>query len=57
MFERFYRSPQARSDTPGHGLGLAIVRELVHLNGGAIELESAPGRGACFRVTFPRREG
>ena len=57
VFERFYRSPQARSDTLGHGLGLAIVRELVHLNGGAIELESAPGQGACFRVTFPRREG
>lgn len=56
VFERFYRSPKARSDTPGHGLGLAIVQELVRLNGGAIELESAPGRGACFRVTLPRCE-
>ncbi len=54
VFERFYRSPRARSDASGHGLGLAIVRELVRLNGGAIRLESAPGRGACFRVTFPR---
>ena len=37
----------------GTGLGMAITRSLVEQMGGAIALESAPGRGTCVRVTLP----
>ena len=37
----------------GSGLGLTIVKNLVSQNGGDISVESAPGKGTCFRVTLP----
>jgi two-component system OmpR family sensor kinase len=52
LFERFYRSAAARQ-TSGTGLGLAIARTIVEEHGGAIDVTSAPGQGATFRVTLP----
>ena len=37
----------------GTGLGLAIAQRHVTLMGGTLELESAPGQGACFAFTLP----
>jgi two-component system, OmpR family, sensor kinase len=54
VFERFYRADQARTRaTGGTGLGLAIVSALVMAHGGTVALDTAPGRGATFRVALP----
>ncbi|GAA2086409.1 sensor histidine kinase [Actinomadura alba] len=53
VFERFYRADQARGGDGGTGLGLAIVAALVRAHGGLIELETAPGEGAIFRIVLP----
>ncbi|MET8765220.1 HAMP domain-containing sensor histidine kinase [Lentzea sp. NPDC004782] len=49
VFERFYRADSARGPG-GTGLGLAIVAALVAAHGWRIELDTAPGEGAVFRV-------
>lgn len=54
VFDRFYRIDKARArETGGVGLGLALARSAVDLNGGRIELESEPGKGSTFRVVLP----
>lgn len=51
VFERFYRVDPARArGRGGTGLGLAIVQRIIELHGGRVEVESAPGRGSCFRI-------
>ena len=54
VFERFYRVDKARSvELGGTGLGLAIVKHLVRIQGGKITVESKPGEGTCFKITWP----
>jgi signal transduction histidine kinase len=53
LFRRFYQSPASRSAGNGAGLGLAIVERVVHLHGGTVGVESAPGLGAKFSFTVP----
>ena len=52
--ERFYRVDKTRSrELGGTGLGLSIVKHLMQAHGGAMEIESAPGRGATVILRFP----
>jgi signal transduction histidine kinase len=54
IFERFFRADPSRyADTPHAGLGLAIVKSYVDLLGGTIAVESTPGVGTTFRVSWP----
>jgi signal transduction histidine kinase len=54
VFERFQRVEGARSrSNEGSGIGLALVRDLVELQGGAIAVDSTPGQGSAFIVTLP----
>jgi two-component system sensor histidine kinase MprB len=52
VFDRFYRSPSARS-LPGSGLGLAIVRQVAEGHEAAVSAENAEGGGARLRLRFP----
>jgi signal transduction histidine kinase len=54
IFERFYRGEKSRSqDYSGLGIGLAIVKELVYMQNGNIEVESETNKGSKFTVKFP----
>jgi len=54
IFDRFYRVDKGRSrDMGGVGLGLAITRWAVEINGGRIEVESEEGEGSTFRIILP----
>jgi K+-sensing histidine kinase KdpD len=51
IFEPFYRAPGAPAGQ-GSGLGLAIARGFVEANGGEVGVESLPGQGSSFVVSF-----
>jgi two-component system, OmpR family, sensor histidine kinase BaeS len=53
VFDRFWRGPDVRQ-TSGSGVGLAVVRELVHAHNGQVTVASEEGHGTTFVVTFPR---
>jgi signal transduction histidine kinase len=58
IFEKFYRASEARRvEARGLGLGLALVKQLVEVHQGRVEVQSAPGEGSTFRIVLPILEG
>ncbi|WP_298789028.1 HAMP domain-containing sensor histidine kinase [uncultured Marinococcus sp.] len=55
IWERFYKEDDSRSGAAGKGfgLGLTIVKQLVHLHGGTIDVKSEIGKGTVFYIYFP----
>ncbi|MBC3984348.1 sensor histidine kinase [Streptomyces sp. AC536] len=53
--EEIFQRGWSTKAVPGHGLGLAIVRQTVHRNGGTITLGRSPRGGAEFTVRLPLR--
>lgn len=52
IFEKFYQGDPSRR-AEGNGLGLALVKRIVELCRGSVEVRSSPGEGAAFVVTLP----
>ena len=54
VFDRFYRVDPSRDRvTGGAGLGLTIVKRLVEVHGGVIDVTSQPGEGTTFTFRIP----
>ena len=52
VFDRFYRADSSGS-IPGTGLGMSIVKELMALHGGDVEVDSQPGLGTVATLWLP----
>jgi signal transduction histidine kinase len=54
LFDPFYRGRRAiDAQVRGNGLGLSLVKRIAEAHGGRVDLESAPGSGATFRLVVP----
>src|SRR5262249_50984916 len=54
IFEKFYRvGDPLVHNTKGSGLGLSLVRHIVHAHGGEVSVDSTPGRGSKFTIALP----
>lgn len=56
IFEMF-KTLRPRDRVEGSGMGLAIAKKIVELNGGELTVDSEPGRGAVFRFSWPKTPG
>ena len=56
IFQRFYRSDQARtrSEQSGFGLGLSIAKQLIEAHEGRVSVKSKEGQGSVFCIRLPR---
>ena len=54
IFEKFYRvGDPLVHNTKGSGLGLSLVRHIVHAHGGEVSVDSEPGQGSKFTIILP----
>ena len=52
VFNRFYRTPKARANSKGTGLGLALVKQLTARMNADVDIDSKIGKGTTIFVTF-----
>jgi signal transduction histidine kinase len=58
IFEKFYRvGDPLVHNTRGSGLGLSLVRHIVHAHGGEVSVNSTPGEGSKFTISLPVSAG
>ena len=52
---KMFQTLKPRDQVEGSGMGLAMVHKYLDLNGGKIDLESSPGKGSTFIITWPKK--
>ncbi|MFY7940211.1 MAG: sensor histidine kinase, partial [Burkholderiaceae bacterium] len=55
LFERFFRADPS-GNIPGTGLGMCLVKEIMGLHGGSIDVQSQIGAGTTITLWFPLSE-
>jgi len=53
IWDRLFRGDASRTER-GLGLGLSLVRAIIEVHGGTVEVQSEPGRGSTFTVRLPK---
>jgi two-component system NtrC family sensor kinase len=53
IFEPFYTT---KSDSKGVGLGLSVAYGILERHHATVDVESAPGKGTVFTLTFPAKQ-
>jgi len=53
VWQRFWQADASRGEDGGSGLGLAMVKEIAHIHGGDVAVDSLIGRGSTFTVRIP----
>jgi signal transduction histidine kinase len=53
IFDGFYRGKSGQEAAAGHGIGLAVARQIVEAHDGMVSAESTPGKGTTFIVSLP----
>jgi signal transduction histidine kinase len=56
VFERFYRSADAKKRAPGTGLGLSIVKKAAEAHRGHVWVVSAQEEGTTFFLSMPKHQ-
>jgi signal transduction histidine kinase len=54
IFEGFFRGQSGQAVAGGHGIGLAVSRQIIEAHEGSITVESEPGAGTTFIVRLPK---
>ncbi|AYV72281.1 HAMP domain-containing histidine kinase [Bacillus sp. PK3-056] len=53
LFDRYFRGTSATFNNSGTGLGMAIARQIIMAHRGDIKINSKPGQGTQYQITFP----
>ena len=53
IYDRFYRADPS-CNTPGTGLGMSVVKEIIDLHGGQIDIKSESGQGTTVALWLPQ---
>jgi two-component system sensor histidine kinase/response regulator len=56
IFDGFYRGKAGQETAAGHGIGLAVARQIVEAHNGSISVESELGKGTTFTVSLPAQK-